>query len=357
MGDNLKPLGTHFDPVWRTGMYGVWATTRAAWTPTRPRSRSRCKGSGCSGAAAPRGRATTPGSAGSAWKKGTSTRRSDGRAAGHSVLPFLGWTHRFNRPFGPRYPVSVEDRVRNYLLTHNELGLDPGAGDRPLRAGVRRGARAAAGGSRRAGAAGAVSLLRCDLLHQPGSRDRPLGIGHAPVQGPGIDHRIRRFAAIDTPTSRASGARYPIAPSSPKPSGRAWTTSSCWKTTWSSRARPKMCWRRASPSCASGSGACCPWAGAAGTGHFGAVGRAVSPDPPGGDVSARCRLSPHRLRRDPDGGTSHAHGHGALAPDPRGNRPLLCRAVRRHEPGDVPLDSPSSPRCSRRTPCRSSRWR
>ena len=26
MGDDLKPVGTHFDPVWRTGMYGVWAT-------------------------------------------------------------------------------------------------------------------------------------------------------------------------------------------------------------------------------------------------------------------------------------------------------------------------------------------
>jgi len=40
-------------------------------------------------------------------------------------LPALKWLHRFSRPNGPRYPLRTEDRVRNYVLGHQELGLDP----------------------------------------------------------------------------------------------------------------------------------------------------------------------------------------------------------------------------------------
>ena len=39
-------------------------------------------------------------------------------------LPFLRWLHRFARPGGVRYPLRVEDKVRNYVLGHQELGLD-----------------------------------------------------------------------------------------------------------------------------------------------------------------------------------------------------------------------------------------
>ena len=47
------------------------------------------------------------------------------RQAGfHSVcLPFLRWTHRFGRPDGIRYPLTRQDKVRNYVLGFQELGL------------------------------------------------------------------------------------------------------------------------------------------------------------------------------------------------------------------------------------------
>jgi len=48
--------------------------------------------------------------------------RKAGRKA--MCLPFLRWMHRFARPNGPKYAVRTEDRVRNYVLGHNELGLD-----------------------------------------------------------------------------------------------------------------------------------------------------------------------------------------------------------------------------------------
>jgi hypothetical protein len=40
-------------------------------------------------------------------------------------LPWLRWVHRFGRPRGIPYPLTVEDKLRNYLLGHAELGLDP----------------------------------------------------------------------------------------------------------------------------------------------------------------------------------------------------------------------------------------
>lgn len=37
-------------------------------------------------------------------------------------LPFLRWLHRFPRPGGPRYPLMVESKVRNYVLWFRRLG-------------------------------------------------------------------------------------------------------------------------------------------------------------------------------------------------------------------------------------------
>ena len=39
-------------------------------------------------------------------------------------LPFLRWVHRFNRPEGVRYPLTLENKVRNYFIGHLELGMD-----------------------------------------------------------------------------------------------------------------------------------------------------------------------------------------------------------------------------------------
>lgn len=38
-------------------------------------------------------------------------------------LPFLGWMHRFGRVGGPTYPLQRYDKVRNYVIGHQELGL------------------------------------------------------------------------------------------------------------------------------------------------------------------------------------------------------------------------------------------
>jgi hypothetical protein len=39
-------------------------------------------------------------------------------------LPWLRWTHRFGRPAGVPYPLTVEEKLRNYVIGFAELGLD-----------------------------------------------------------------------------------------------------------------------------------------------------------------------------------------------------------------------------------------
>jgi glycosyltransferase involved in cell wall biosynthesis len=47
-------------------------------------------------------------------------RRHGGRAL---CLPWLTWDHRFGRPDGQKYPLTLEHKVRNYVLGFQELGL------------------------------------------------------------------------------------------------------------------------------------------------------------------------------------------------------------------------------------------
>jgi len=48
------------------------------------------------------------------------------RQAGHRCLclPWFRWMHRFNRPAQMRYTITVEEKLRNYVIGHAELGLD-----------------------------------------------------------------------------------------------------------------------------------------------------------------------------------------------------------------------------------------
>jgi GR25 family glycosyltransferase involved in LPS biosynthesis len=113
--------------------------------------------------------------------------------------------HRFGRPFGPRYAVGLGDRVRNYLLVHHELGLDPrpaidhfereyGAERvRPLVERVEQELR---------GPFHFFDAIYCINL------DRDTGRWESVMRQAktlGIDHRIRRFSAIETPHSQHIG--------------------------------------------------------------------------------------------------------------------------------------------------------
>lgn len=124
MLDNLKDMHTHLDPVWRAQMYGTWGTDDRGFgdgepfdIPMHGLGLFTCRKD--------------------AWLGFNKRFRGFGgeegyihekfRQAGRPVqcAPWLRWVHRFWRPYGASYPNNTAGRVRNYLIGHQELGLDP----------------------------------------------------------------------------------------------------------------------------------------------------------------------------------------------------------------------------------------
>ena len=119
--DDLTGLATHFDDVWRGEMWGVWATDprgsgvepfeigaqglglfacrKSAWLGFNPHFE---------------------GFGGEEWYIHTKYRQAGRKAI---CLPRLRWLHRFGRPGGVPYKLTVKDKIRNYVLGHRELGL------------------------------------------------------------------------------------------------------------------------------------------------------------------------------------------------------------------------------------------
>ena len=205
LGDDLKLLGTHFDPVWRAGIYGVWGTDPRGVDPDAPPFEIQMQGLGVFGCRRSAWPGFNPRLRGFGAEEGylhEKVRRAGGRTL---CLPFLGWVHRFGRPLGPPYPLSLEDRVRNYLLVRDELGLDPGPAIdhfeqefgaervRPLVDRVEQELR---------GPFHFFDAIYCiNLDRETGRWESVMRQGKAL----GIDHRIRRFAAIETPDSHHIG--------------------------------------------------------------------------------------------------------------------------------------------------------
>ena len=121
--DDLKNIATHFDPIWRGEMWGIWATDKRGFDPNG--EPFEIWGNGCGLFSCRR----------DAWLGFGKDWRGFGgeegyihekfRQAGHKALclPFLRWWHRFGRPAGVKYNLTRWNKVRNYVLGHTELGL------------------------------------------------------------------------------------------------------------------------------------------------------------------------------------------------------------------------------------------
>jgi glycosyltransferase involved in cell wall biosynthesis len=122
--DDAKTISTHFDPNWRGQMYGTWATDeRAKDKNAQPFMIEMC---GCGVFSCRK----------DAWLGFNENFRGFGaeegyiqekfRQAGHQALclPFFRWMHRFGRPDGVKYPIMLWDKVRNYFIAFEELGMN-----------------------------------------------------------------------------------------------------------------------------------------------------------------------------------------------------------------------------------------
>jgi glycosyltransferase involved in cell wall biosynthesis len=122
--DDLENIATHFDPVWRGQMWGVWATDPRGREPDGEPFDIPMQGLGAFSCRKSAWLGFNPRFRGFGGEEGYIHEKF--RQAGRRTLclPWLRWTHRFSRPRGVPYPLFVEDKLRNYLIGHAELGLD-----------------------------------------------------------------------------------------------------------------------------------------------------------------------------------------------------------------------------------------
>jgi hypothetical protein len=124
LGNDGRALLTHFEPQWRAQMWGVWATDPRGLDPSGDPFEIPMHGLGVFSCRKAAWLGFHPQFRGFGGEEGYIHEKF--RQAGRRCLclPWLRWLHRFSRPSGIPYPLTVEDKLRNYVLGHAELGLD-----------------------------------------------------------------------------------------------------------------------------------------------------------------------------------------------------------------------------------------
>lgn len=124
LDDDLKRVSSHWDPVWRKGMYGIWANLPAAEDPEAAAFEIPMQGLGVFACRRDVWPGFNPDFRGFGGEEGYIHEKFRQRGGRVMCLPALRWMHRFNRPMGPTYPVKWGQIVRNYMIGFKELGLD-----------------------------------------------------------------------------------------------------------------------------------------------------------------------------------------------------------------------------------------
>lgn len=123
--DNLHTYSTHMEPVWNAGFYGTWGIDERGKEVDGEPFDIPLQGMGLFACFKKSWLGFNPRFRGFGGEEGyihEKFRQHGGRVL---CLPFLRWTHRFDRPNGTKYVNVWGDRIRNYLIGWHELGLDP----------------------------------------------------------------------------------------------------------------------------------------------------------------------------------------------------------------------------------------
>jgi hypothetical protein len=124
--DDMTRIATHWEPAWSGGMLGTWASDPRGESTEAPAFDIPMQGAGlfaCRRDAWPGFNPLFRGFGGEEGYIHEKIRQRGGRTL---CLPALRWVHRFARPMGVPYRNRWEDRIRNYFIGFNELGLETG---------------------------------------------------------------------------------------------------------------------------------------------------------------------------------------------------------------------------------------
>jgi len=122
--DDLKGYATHFDLVWREQMWGIWGTDERGGHVNNEPFEIPAQGLGLFACRKDSWLGFNPFFRGFGGEEGYIHEKY--RKAGKKTLclPFLQWMHRFGRPNGIKYPITLDNKVRNYFIGHLELGMN-----------------------------------------------------------------------------------------------------------------------------------------------------------------------------------------------------------------------------------------
>ncbi|CAN5701185.1 hypothetical protein BH09CHL1_BH09CHL1_08450 [soil metagenome] len=122
--DDTRNISTHFHPEWRDQMWGTWQTDERGIDPEGAPFEIPMQGLGSFSSRKAAWPGFNPAFRGFGGEEGYIHEKFRQRGGRSLCLPWFRWMHRFGRPKGVPYPLSVEDKFRNYIIGHTELGLD-----------------------------------------------------------------------------------------------------------------------------------------------------------------------------------------------------------------------------------------
>ena len=123
--DQLEKHGpvTHMEPVWRGNMLGTWSCSNKGRHKDSEPFEIPMHGCGIFAARTESWLGFNEKFTGFGGEEGYIHEKYKQNGRKIWCLPFLRWIHRFNRPRGVPYPLVIEERIRNYIIGHKELGL------------------------------------------------------------------------------------------------------------------------------------------------------------------------------------------------------------------------------------------
>lgn len=124
--DTMQPeaISTHFNPIWSAQMWGVWGTDPRGLDPDGEAFDIPMQGLGIFSCRKDAWLGFNPNFRGFGGEEGYIHEKFRQAGARTLCLPSLRWVHRFGRPGGVPYRPTVDEKLRNYLIGHLELGLD-----------------------------------------------------------------------------------------------------------------------------------------------------------------------------------------------------------------------------------------
>ena len=115
---------THMDPVWRAHMWGVWGADPKGREAKNEPFEIPMHGLGLFSCKTDAWLGFNEEFIGFGGEEGYIHEKFRQHQKRIWCLPFLRWLHRFERPRGVPYPLQAEQRIHNYFVGFNELGLD-----------------------------------------------------------------------------------------------------------------------------------------------------------------------------------------------------------------------------------------